>query len=197
MEKYEKEYYNNTYKYEIIIISIIILFFIILKSKYSNKYIHKLIKTEYNLKDKGIYGIVIFIIIGIILNQFVFLYPIINLSSGFIFGFKKGFIISYILIIISSIVSFYLSKYIFKKIEFDKKYDLNYNFNTIEWIKFNILLRISPTPFNVSNYILSNTNINIITYIIGTMIGVLPWLFLEVFIGSNIKNINNIVKYTN
>ena len=190
------------YQFELFIITIIIICMIyIYKSKNTKKYLYKLIKEENKLKKEGMYGNIIFIIIGILLNGF--FYAFINLSAGFIFGFKRGVILAYIIAIISSIISFYLSKYIFKQrfINFMKNYDRlkkiyknQYNINTFQWFKINILLRITPIAFNITNYFLGATNINIFIYIISTMIGILPLLIFETFIGSTIKNIHNLIK---
>lgn len=200
--KDNKEKYS--YKYELVILSVVILFIIILsKSKYKKKYLYKIVNIEEKYKDKGIHGYLIFIIFGIILNQALLFYPFINLSSGFIFGFYKGFAIAYIIVLISSIVSFYISRYIFKnKVtntmknnkSLNKIYELQYNFSFYDWIKYIILLRVSPISFNITNYLLGTTNVDIMTYIIGTSIGILPWLVLEIFTGTNIKSIHKLVK---
>lgn len=199
----EKDKNNYDYQYESFIIAIIIICMIyVYKSKNTKKYLYKLINEENKLKKKGIYGNIIFIIIGIILNQG-FFYPYINLSTGFIFGFERGVILSYILVIISAIVGFYLSRYVFKQkfIGFMKNHDRlkyiykgQYNLNTFQWIKSVILLRVSPISFNLCNYFFGTTNIDIFTYIISTMIGVIPWLFAEVYIGSKIKNVHKLVQ---
>ena len=127
----------------------------------------------------------------------------VNTSSGFIFGFEKGLIIAYIIVLISSFIGFYLSRYIFKdKIvntmknnkKLNKIYELQYNFSFFQWIKYIILLRISPISFNLCNYFFGTTNINIFTYIISTMIGIIPWLLAEVYIGSKIKNVHKLVQ---
>lgn len=200
----EKKYGHN-YEYEIFIVTIIIfIIMFISKSKYLKKCLHNLIKQETKLKNEGYTGAIIFIIIGVILNQGIIFYILVNTSSGFIFGFKKGFIIAYIIVLISSIVGFYLSRYIFKnKItntmkdndKLNKIYDIQENFTFYDWVKYVVLLRISPMSFNINNYLLGTTNVDIISYMVGTSIGVIPWLMIEIFIGSKISNVNKLYDY--
>lgn len=203
MDKSKEE--KDKYQYEIFILTIIIFFIIFAyRNKTTKKLIYKLIKQEHKLKNEGYLGIIIFIIIGVLLNQGVIFYILVNTSSGFIFGFKKGLIIAYIIVLISSFIGFYLSRYIFKdKIvntmknnkKLNKIYELQYNLSFFQWIKYIILLRISPISFNLNNYLLGTTNVDIFTYMIGTSIGVLFWLIPEVYVGHNIKNINKLYKF--
>ena len=191
---------EKKYKY-IIILFILIILFSFTKTQTGQKIFFELINQEKKLKNEGIPGIIIYIIIGIILNVVFFMYAFINYSSGFIFGFKKGFIISYVIVIISAIIGFFISRNIFQnKIEKKiKNYELLNNihknqdsYNTIEWIIYNMISRVSPLPFTINNYFWGSTKITLINYIIGTMIGVLPWLLFEVYIGSKIKNIHKL-----
>jgi uncharacterized membrane protein YdjX (TVP38/TMEM64 family) len=195
---------KNEYKKLIILILLIISLTVFSKTNYGKKKILNMLKIQEKLKNKGLIGILIYILIGILLNVFLFLYIIINLSSGYIFGFKKGFIIAYIIVICSSIIGFYLSKYLLKDDinTFKNKYHIlnklhekihSNNLTNFDYIKYIILFRLSPIPFQVSNYLFGSTNVNIFIYIIGTMIGVLPWLIIEVYIGSKFKNISNVL----
>lgn len=195
---------QNEYKKLIILILLIISLTIFSETKYGKKEILNIIKFNEKLKNKGLTGILIYILIGILLNVFLFLYVLVNISSGLIFGFKKGMLISYIIVIFSAIIGYYLSKYILKddinilKNKYNiinKFYDKIHddNLTNLDYIKYIILFRLSPMPFHISNYLFGSTNIDISIFIIGTMIGVLPWLMLEVFIGSKLKNIKNIL----
>lgn len=191
---------DKKYKY-LLILFIIIILFSFSRTKYGQNILFELINEEKKLKNEGFLGILIYIILGIILNVVFFMYAFINYSSGFIFGFKRGFIISYAIVIISAIIGFFISRNILKnKVEKKiKNYELLNNihknqdsYNTIEWIIYNIISRVSPLPFTINNYFWGSTKITLINYIIGTMIGVLPWLLFEVYIGSKIKNIHKL-----
>ena len=104
-----------------------------------------------------------------------------------------------IIVIISATISFLLSRYFIKnKIS---KNNTNFqtilknqdNFNIFDWIKYNIILRVAPLPFNIVNYFLGTTKINIWVYIFGTFIGVIPWMLFEVYTGSIVKNISKYI----
>jgi len=186
----------------IFICSAIIFLFFISKSPNCKKLILSIFQAEQKLKKYGLMGIIIYIIIGIFLNITLFLYMYVNIMSGFLFGFKKGFVISYIIVIISALISFYISKYFLReKIENKTKeyeklsyiYKKQESFELKDWIIYVILTRVSPIPFNFSNYFWGITKISIFVFIVGSAIGVLPWFLLEILTGSKIKNIENLL----
>tara|TARA_B100001059_G_scaffold234776_1_gene278202 strand:- start:2592 stop:3218 length:627 start_codon:yes stop_codon:yes gene_type:complete len=188
-------------KYTVITL-FIISFCYFMHSKYGKDLLLLLLKGENKLVNMGLIGVIFFIIISVILNSTTFMYLFINISCGFLFGFKKGFIIAYIIVVLSSISSFYVSKFYFKENidslinKYDKMkniFDKQNKFNMIDWIKYSVITRLSPLPFNAVNYFWGDTNINIIYYIIGTMIGVIPYILLEIFTGSNIKSIHKLI----
>ena len=95
-------------KYKIILISSVLIFlFLLSRNKYTKKYIYKLINIEKTFKKYGLIGILFYIFIGILLNVFVFMYFIVNIITGYIFGFKKGILIAFTIVIISSIIISY------------------------------------------------------------------------------------------
>jgi uncharacterized membrane protein YdjX (TVP38/TMEM64 family) len=170
---------KNEYKKIIILILLIISFTVFSETKYGKKQILNILKFDEKLKNKGLIGIFIYILIGILLNVFLFLYVVVNITSGFIFGFKKGLIISYIIVILSAIIGYYFSKYILKE-------DINILKN-----KYDIINKLYD---KIHNDNLTNLDyIDISIFIIGTMIGVIPWMIMEVFIGSKLKNIKNVL----
>ena len=61
------------------------------------------------------------------------------------------------------------------------------------WIKYNIITRVAPIPFNIANYFWGTTEVDIWVYILATFIGVIPWMVFEVYTGSIVKNINKYV----
>jgi len=203
MNNKEEEKKTN-YKLYIGIIALLVFIFIFENNPYMSKLLNKLINYEKLLTKEGIIGIIIYIIIGLLLNIFLFLYIPVNVLSGYLFGFLKGGGIAYIIVLISSIVSFYISRYILK----DKfnlinnkylekiKEKLNNN-NTYDYIKYNIIGRVMPIPFHVWNYFWGTTDINLSIYIVGTAIGIVPWMMVEVYSGSILKNIHNIFKKSN
>jgi len=193
-EKKSKWYF----KYIYIAIGLVILY-ILLKNKYMHSKLLQLIDEEKMLKNYGIIGILIYILIGIVLNVVFFLYFFVNVVTGYIFGFKKGIPISMVIVTISSIISFVLSRYFLKEnvkndsSTFKTILDNQNDFNLFDWIKYNVITRISPVPFNIVNYFWGITEIDIWVYIFATIIGVIPWVIFEVYTGSIVKNINKYV----
>jgi len=189
------------YKY-VLIISVLVFLFFLSRNKYTKKYIYKLINIEESLKKYGLLGIIVYIIIGIVLNIFFFMYLIINIITGYIFGFREGILIAYIIIILSSIIPFLISRYYLKdKIinnaqendRFKKIIDNQDNYNVIDWLRNIIISRLLPIPFIACNSFWGITNVKLYIYIIGTMIGVIPWLIFEVYVGSISKNIKKYI----
>ena len=199
MYKEKKE--KTNYKIYIGIIALLIFVYIYENNPYKNKILNKLILEEKILTHKGIIGIIIYILIGILLNVFLFLYMPVNIISGYLFGFMKGSAISYIIVIISAIIGFYVSKHLFKQHleKIDNKYfnkikeKLNKN-DTFSYIKYNIIGRIMPIPFHVCNYFWGTTDVSLSVFIIGTSIGTIPWMLVEIYVGSVLKNSHNILK---
>jgi uncharacterized membrane protein YdjX (TVP38/TMEM64 family) len=193
-EKKSKWYFKYTY----IAIGLVILY-ILLKNKYMHSKLLQLIDEEKMLKNYGIIGILVYILIGIVLNIVFFLYFFVNVVTGYIFGFKKGIPISMVIVTISSIISFVLSRYFLKEnvkndsSTFKTILDNQNDFNLFDWIKYNVITRISPIPFNIVNYFWGITEIDIWVYIFATIIGVIPWVIFEVYTGSIVKNINKYV----
>ena len=126
----------------------------------------------------------------------------INIISGYLLGFIKGSVVAYIIVMISAIIGFYISKYLFKEHleKIDNKYlnqikdKLN---NNDTYFKYNVIGRVSPIPFHVSNYFWGTTDISLPVYIIGTAIGVIPWMIAEIYSGSLLKNLHNTFKRSN
>ena len=201
MSNKEDEEKSVSYKI-ILMICVLVFLFFLSRNKYTKIYIYKLINIEESFKKYGLLGIILYIIIGIILNVFVFMYFIINVITGYIFGFKEGILIAYIIIILSSIISFIISRYYFKDTiinqvkkndRFKKIIDDQTNYTTYDWLKNIIITRALPIPFIVCNSFWGITNVDFFIYIIGTMIGVIPWLIFEVYVGSISKNIKKYI----
>ena len=185
-------------KYIFMVMGFVVLY-ILMKNPYTKKILVEIVDEEKILTNYGLIGIFIYILIGILLNVIFFLYFFVNLATGFIFGLKRGLIISMTIVIISATISFLLSRYFIKeKIPKDnetfqtilKDQD---NFNIFDWIKYNIILRVSPIPFNIVSYFWGTTEIDIWVYIFATFIGVIPWMIFEVYTGSIAKNISKYI----
>ena len=205
-EKDEKEkiFYKDKYILIGLFIIIPILGYIIFKSKYIQSILLNIIKYFKEISNRGVYGKLIYIFFVVIMNLVFMNSTLPNLISGYIFGFYKGVLFTLTGCIISGIISFYLSRdvlknYIYKFTSKYKELDLikkdENKFTNKDWFELVVLSRLPPTyPFHIISYFWGITNINILLFIIGSTIGILPAISLETYIGYTIKNIHNIFK---
>ena len=127
-----------------------------------------------------------------------------NLVSGYIFGLRNGILLTLIGCIISGVISFYISRYILKENILDKVEKIKAlkqikteekKFTMIEWFELTILSRLPPTyPYHLISYFWGITDIKVYIFILGTIIGQLPSLSLETYIGYKFTDIKNIFK---
>lgn len=198
MEDTDKKKSKWYLKYIFMVIGFVVLY-ILMKNPYTRKILIEIVDEEKLLKKYGLVGIFVYILIGILLNVVFFLYFFVNLTTGFIFGFKRGLIISMIIVIISATISFFVSRYFIKEKmpknneTFQTILKNQDNFDIFNWIKYNIITRIAPIPFNIVSYFWGTTEIDIWIYIFATFIGVIPWMVFEVYTGSIAKNISKYV----
>ena len=127
-----------------------------------------------------------------------------NLVSGYIFGLRNGILLTLVGCIISGVISFYISRYILKEDVLDKVDKIKAlkqikteekNFTMREWFELTILSRLPPTyPYHLISYFWGITDIKVYIFILGTIIGQLPSLSLETYIGYKFTDIKNIFK---
>ena len=113
--------------------------------------------------------------------------------SGYLFGIYFGFVISILSVTFGSLVFFILSKIFFKYffIEYYEKYAQNINkYISSSTVEYLIIFRLVPgLPLMVQNMILSLLDITISKFLLATFVGFTPIMFISVFIGNKIKNI--------
>ena len=113
--------------------------------------------------------------------------------SGYLFGIYYSFVISLIAISLGSLIFFIVSKLLFKNffLKKYKKYTKNINkFISKSTIEYLIIFRmIGFFPLILQNIILSLLNISIPKFIIASLLGFTPIIFISVYVGNKIKNI--------
>jgi uncharacterized membrane protein YdjX (TVP38/TMEM64 family) len=174
------------------------------KHKNIQKYLFGLITYLKYMGNKSVKGQIYYILIVVIMNIVFMNSTIPNLMSGYIFGFKKGTLLTLIGCIISGVISFYTSRYILKdkileeveqqpvlsEIKKDEKL-----LTTYDWFELTILSRLPPTyPYHLTSYFWGITDIHVLIFTIGSLIGILPGLSLETYIGYKLTNIKDIFK---
>ena len=154
--------------------------------------------------NNSIIGKIYYISIVIIMNIVFMNSTIPNLMSGYIFGLKKGILLTLVGCIISGVISFYISRYVLKEkiLKQVSKYPVlsqikkdEHLLETPDWFELTILSRLPPTyPYHLTSYFWGITDISVLIFIIGTIIGILPGLSLETYIGYRFSNIKDIFK---
>jgi uncharacterized membrane protein YdjX (TVP38/TMEM64 family) len=155
------------------------------------EFIEKKLNNNYKL------GSFLYIVIAIIAISIFIPSTLFTVSGGFLFSFPIALLYAIIFYIGSSTITFFVTRillrdYLEEKIKENKSLgDLNSvlksekTFTQKDWLELVILTRISPVyPFNLINAFWAITQIDYPTYLIGTLIGVLPTTILEIYIGS-------------
>ena len=140
----------------------------------------------------------------IIFFIFMFFYNIFSLpgniifmaSAGYFFGIYVGFLLCITPLVLGSAIFFKFSKKIMKFFfpfllnKFSNKVDLYISNSSYEYL---IILRMIPgPPLILQNFFLSIININLLKFIITSFIGFIPIVFVSVFVGYQLNNIENI-----
>lgn len=197
--------FKNESLYFFIISSIVfpLISYYIFKHKNIQKYIFGIISF---LKYEGttFSGKIYYVLLVVIMNIVFMNSTLPNLISGYLFGLHKGIILTLIGCVISGVISFYMSRYLLKNniLKKIKKYDTLKQIKKDEkylsftdWFELTILSRLPPIyPYHLVSYFWGITDVSVFIFIIGTIIGILPGLSLETFIGYKFSNIKDIFK---
>jgi uncharacterized membrane protein YdjX (TVP38/TMEM64 family) len=201
-------YTNISNKTIYILIGSLLIFpmmsYFLFKHKKIQKLIFGLIAYLKYTGNKSIKGKLYYISIVIIMNIVFMNSTIPNLMSGYIFGLRKGILLTLIGCIISGVISFYMSRYILKD-KILEKVNKNEVLSQIkkdeklleknDWFELTTLSRLPPTyPYHLTSYFWGITDISVFIFIIGSIIGILPGLSLETYIGYKFSNIKDIFK---
>ncbi len=120
--------------------------------------------------------------------------------SGYLFGMYYGFVISILSITFGSLVFFFLSKTFFKYffIKYYEKYAQNINkYISNSSIEYLIIFRLIPgPPLMLQNIILSLLDIPIYKFLLSSFFGFIPIVFISVFIGNKIMDVQLIKEIT-
>ena len=120
--------------------------------------------------------------------------------SGYLFGMYYGFVISILSITFGSLVFFFLSKTFFKYffIQYYEKYAQNINkYISNSSIEYLIIFRLMPgPPLMLQNIILSLLDIPIYKFLLSSFLGFIPVVFISVFIGNKIMDVQLIKEIT-
>ena len=150
-----------------------------------------------NIKFNFFYTFLIFFIFLIIYNSICLPGNIILfISAGYFFGIYLGFILSIFSIVFGSFFFFLFSSILIKRFplkminKYSNKIDLYIKNTSFEYL---IIFRIIPgLPLILQNLFLSILHIKKITFLFSSLIGFTPFVFVTVYIGSELRDINNL-----
>jgi len=117
----------------------------------------------------------------------------IGLVGGFIFGKWIGTFIVTLSLTLGATLLYLVAKFFFYdlvKEKFEKKFfALNENFKKNEFVYFLIYRFIGGIPFFISNILPTIFNVKLKNYFFGTLLGMVPQLFIIVSLGSGLEKI--------
>lgn len=163
-----------------------------LTSKFSIQDIRQLITNS------GIYGELIFVGVYILVTVLFLPATPVSIAAGLLFGPFKAMALVIIGATIGATIAFLFARYFgrdfiqgfikskFKKL---KEYDGKINENGLLIV---ILLRLMPLfPFNGLNLALGLTKVKLRDYIMGTVVGIIPGVFVLTFLGGSLDNLKS------
>ena len=147
-----------------------------------------------NLKDKNYYTLLLtfflFVVFWVLLLGFG---SPVALASGFIFGKWIGTIIIATSLSVGSLLLYLIANFFFKDLVQQKLGNrmvfLKDLFKKNEFLYFLIYRFIGGLPFFIHNTLPVIFNVKIVNYFFGTLIGMIPQLFIMVSIGSGLEKI--------
>ena len=147
-----------------------------------------------NLKDKNYYTLLLtfflFVVFWVLLLGFG---SPVALASGFIFGKWIGTIIIAISLSVGSLLLYLIANFFFRDFVQQKLGNrmvfLKDLFKKNEFLYFLIYRFIGGLPFFIHNTLPVIFNVKIVNYFFGTLLGMIPQLFIMVSIGSGLEKI--------
>mgnify|MGYP001276099306 FL=1 len=147
-----------------------------------------------NLKNKNYFALILifflFVVIWVLLLGFG---SPVALASGFIFGKWIGTILIAISLSIGSLLLYLITIFFFKDLVHQKLGNrmafLKKLFNKNEFLYFLVYRFIGGIPFFIANTLPVIFNVKVKNYFLGTLIGMIPQLFIMVSIGSGLEKI--------
>ncbi|KAG1451644.1 hypothetical protein G6F46_010039 [Rhizopus delemar] len=176
-----------------IFLFILVLFSGILMWIYRREFFEALEVLSHKLKEMGFGGYVLISLL-IFTSAFppIFGYSAYQTLSGYTFGFSTGFPISYLSGLLGASVCFWLSRTCLKLrvTRLLSRYpNIEAAIHAVEkkGFKLFVLIRLSPYPFNLLNFLFGATSIPFTHFVAGTAIS-LTKIALHVYIGANLTS---------
>lgn len=154
-------------------------------------------KSRTNLIEFHIILIILYILMSLpVLSPYI----ICILISSYVYGFFYGFPLVIIYTIIGMTFSFFICRYLF----FDFAHNYVRNFVYLKVIcsiiqssergyKIIFLSRLMPLPFGLANLAFAITNVDFSTYLVSSVIGLLPSHLILCYVGSTLKSMSDVL----
>jgi len=151
-------------------------------------------------KDRGAGGVALYTAFYTVMVVLTVPAVIFTFGSGFVFGFWVGSLAITVSIAVGSSTAFMIARYFFservsKKLMRHKKLKaLDRGLQKEGW-KIVLLSRLVPGfPFKLSNYFFGLTSVSFKGFFIGNMLGIMPILILNVYVGSVAADLDELLK---
>lgn len=188
-----------------ILIGILLIFITLLLYYLNNNYnlvLHYALQYDDDIKifiDKNLF-LALLMTICVTIICIIFLLPItpITIITGYYFGIIYGFSTIYFAQIIGCSILYFFCGSLFKIENFINKIKNNrYKkiFNNLENDSFYylVLIRvIGGIPFSLQSIIGSLSGMKYFSFLLATLIGIIPWLYIYINVGVTLKNVINI-----
>jgi uncharacterized membrane protein YdjX (TVP38/TMEM64 family) len=132
--------------------------------------------------------------IYIISSPVPFLAPVISAVGGLLFGIVWGTLLVLVVATISAFVPFYLARrlgrdWVESKLEGKRLDEIYQQSEGSKGFTFVLLMRLIPVlPWEVQNYVVGLTKVSPPTFVVGTMLGIIPGSFSLVFLGDAVTD---------
>ncbi|XP_057535979.1 uncharacterized protein LOC130814023 [Amaranthus tricolor] len=149
-------------------------------------------------EDLGPWGPVVLAIAYIPLTVLAVPASVLTLGGGYLFGLPLGFIADSVGATIGATAAFLLGRtigksYVMSKLKNYPKFQAVAIAIQKSGFKIVLLLRLVPLlPFNLLNYLLSVTPVNLGSYILATWLGMMPITFAFVYVGTTLKDLSDV-----
>lgn len=127
-------------------------------------------------------------------------YLICVLISSYVYGFFCSVPLVIMYTVIGMTFSFYMCRYMFAEYAHSKVKSILYLHAICSLIQSNekgykiiFLSRLMPLPFGLANFAFAITDVNFLTYLISSIIGLLPSQIILCYVGSTLKSMSDVI----
>ena len=135
--------------------------------------------------------------ICIVAPNLMFPYAVIIIAGGIIFGPVKGILLSAIGGCLSAVIGYYIARFLGRKTI--EKYFLRGRWQDVDKKISNnsilamLIIRTIGVPFCIENYLGGILGVSLGPYLIGSLIGMLPWIIALTIFGESLMQMNRYV----